>query len=56
MKFEELRQLILEDQFKKCVSAEFKVHFDEQKLSNFQVVAALTDNYAWMHNKIGYSS
>ena len=47
--FEKLRQVILIEEFKRCVRDNIKTYLDEQKVENFAKAAAYADDYALTH-------
>ena len=44
--FEKLRQVILIEEFKRCVRDDIKTYLDEQKVENLAKAAAYADDYA----------
>ena len=44
--FEKLRQVILIEEFKRCVRDDIKTYVDEQKVENLAKAAAYADDYA----------
>ena len=44
-----LRQLLLVEEFKRCLSGDLKTHLDEQKVNDLQEAASVADNYALTH-------
>ncbi|KAJ8035392.1 hypothetical protein HOLleu_22614 [Holothuria leucospilota] len=53
--FDTLRQLMLVEEFKRCVNDDIKTHLEENKADNLEEVANLADQYALTHkfNKVG---
>ena len=47
--FEKLRQVILIEEFKRCVRDDIKTYLDEQKVENLAKAAAYADDYALTH-------
>ena len=47
--FEKLRQVILIEEFKRCVCDDIKTYLDEQKVENLAKAAAFADDYALTH-------
>ena len=47
--FEKLRQVILIEEFKRCVCDDIKTYLDEQKVENLAKAAAYADDYALTH-------
>ena len=47
--FEKLRQIILIEEFKRCVRDDIKTYLDEQKVENLAKAAAYADDYALTH-------
>ena len=47
--FEKLRQVILIEEFKRCVCDDIKTYLDEHKVENFAKAAAYVDDYAVTH-------
>jgi hypothetical protein len=47
--FGELRQLVLLEEFKKCVHGDVKTHLDEQKVNDVAEAAVIADDYALTH-------
>jgi len=47
--FGKLRQLILLEEFKKCVQPDIKSHIDEHKVDTLQEAALMADDYALTH-------
>ena len=47
--FEKLRQVILIDEFKRCVRDDIKIYLDEQKVENLAKAAAYAGDYALTH-------
>ncbi len=50
--YDKLKQLVLVEEFKRGVSAEIKVHLDEQKVTDVKAAAVLADDYALTHKKV----
>ena len=48
-KFDKLRQLILIEEFKRCVPDDLKSYIDEQNVKSMQEAAVLADDYALTH-------
>ena len=53
--YDKLKQLVLVEEFKRGVSAEIKVHLDEQKVTDLKAAAVLADDYALTHKKSGFT-
>ena len=53
--YDKLKQLVLVEEFKLGVSAEIRVHLDEQKVTDLKSAAMLADDYALTHKKSGFS-
>ncbi|KAJ8029964.1 hypothetical protein HOLleu_29511 [Holothuria leucospilota] len=53
--FDALRQLMLVEEFKRCVNDDIKTHLEENKADNLKEVANLADQYALTHkfSKVG---
>ncbi|KAJ8017531.1 hypothetical protein HOLleu_44998 [Holothuria leucospilota] len=53
--FDTLRQLMLVEEFKRCVNDDIKTHLEENKADNLKEVANLADQYALTHKfgKVG---
>ncbi|KAJ8034930.1 hypothetical protein HOLleu_21958 [Holothuria leucospilota] len=53
--FDTLRQLMLVEEFKRCVNDDIKTHLEENKADNLKEVANLADQYALTHkfSKVG---
>ncbi|KAJ8038132.1 hypothetical protein HOLleu_19119 [Holothuria leucospilota] len=53
--FDTLRQLMLVEEFKRCVNYDIKTHLEENKADNLKEVANLADQYALTHKfgKVG---
>ncbi|KAJ8030412.1 hypothetical protein HOLleu_26836 [Holothuria leucospilota] len=53
--FDALRQLVLVEEFKRCVNDDIKTHLEENKADNLKEVANLADQYALTHKfgKVG---
>jgi hypothetical protein len=49
--FESLRQLILLEEFKKCISRDVKTHLEEQKVKDIKNAAIMADEYALTHKQ-----
>ncbi|KAJ8026345.1 hypothetical protein HOLleu_34164 [Holothuria leucospilota] len=47
--FDTLRQLMLVEEFKRCVNDDIKTHLEENKADNLKEVANLADHYALTH-------
>ena len=47
--------MVLVEEFKRGVSAEIKVHLDEQKVTDLKAAAVLADDYALTHKKSGFT-
>ena len=47
--FNKLRQLILIEEFKKCLQSDVKMYLDEQKADGLHQAAVLADNYSLTH-------
>ena len=47
--FEKLRQLVLVEEFKRCLHSDIKVHLDEQKVATLQNAAVLADDFSLTH-------
>ena len=47
--FKKLRQVILIEEFKRCVHDDIKTYLDEQKVENLAKAAAYADDYALTH-------
>ena len=47
--FEKLRQVILIEEFKRCVCDDIKTYLDEQKVENLAKAAAYADDYVLTH-------
>ena len=47
--FDKLKQLILLEEFKKCVTTPIKTYLEEQKVTDLQRVASLADDYKLTH-------
>ena len=47
--FEKLRQVILIEEFQRCVRDDIKTYLDEQKVENLAKAAAYVDDYALTH-------
>ena len=50
--FENLRQLILVEEFKNCVSCEVKTYLDEKKADTLKEAAVLADDYVLTHKGV----
>ena len=49
--FERFNQLILLEEFKRCVPATIKTYLEEQKVSELEKAATLTDDYTLTHQR-----
>ena len=47
--FEKLRQVVLIEEFKRCVREDIKTYLDEQKVDSLQKAASCADDYALTH-------
>ena len=47
--YRKLRQLLLVEEFKKCLQSDVKMYLDEQKADNLHQAAVLADNYSLTH-------
>ena len=47
--FRKLRQLLLVEEFKKCLESDVKMYLDEQKADNLHQAAVLADDYSLTH-------
>ena len=47
--FNQLKQIVLIEQFKTCIHAEIKAHLDERDIDNLQDAATTADDYALTH-------
>ena len=54
--FERLKQLILLEEFKRCVPATIKTYLEEQKVSELQKAATLADDYKLTHQSLNSAS
>ena len=52
--FQKLKQLMLIEEFKRCISNDLKTHLDEQKANTLEQAAILADDYALTHKSFGY--
>ncbi len=52
--FHKLRQLILIEEFKRCIHSSIKTHLDERKIDNLGEAATMADDYAITH-KLSFS-
>ena len=43
--YHKLRQLLLVEEYKKCLQSDVKMYLDEQNADSFQQAAVLTDDY-----------
>ena len=50
--YAKLRELILIEEFKSCLSPEVKTYLDEQKVETLQRAATLADDYSLTHRKV----
>ena len=51
--FKKLRQLLLIEEFKKCLPSEVKAHLDEKKVEVLSQAGVLADNYILTHKSTG---
>ena len=47
--FEKLRQIVLIEEFKKCISSDVRTYLDEKKVQQLSQAAVLADDYALTH-------
>ena len=47
--FDRIKQLVLLEEFKKCVPTPMKTHLEEQKINKLQRAASLADDYKFTH-------
>ena len=52
--FENLKQVVLVEEFKKCVRDDIKVYLDEQNVDTLQRAATIADDYALTHKSFNY--
>ncbi len=53
--YDKLKQLVLVEEFKRSVSAEIRIHLDEQTFADLKSAAVLADGYALTHKKSDFS-
>ncbi|XP_013382959.1 uncharacterized protein LOC106153529 [Lingula anatina] len=53
--FEKLKQMILVEEFKECVSDSLKVHIEESHVDSLEGIATIADNYALTHKNFSKS-